>query len=74
MMVYTVFACLFFIEYQKTPLDDARFLVFARRIISEFENAIFHTFVFLFFVVIWMVLDLSKLVVYRPLSPAYSQR
>ena len=51
-VVYTVFACLFFIEYQKTPLDDTRFLVFARRIISEFENAIFHTFVFLFFVVI----------------------
>ena len=72
-VVYTVFACLFFIEYQKTPLDDARFLVFARRIISEFENVIFHTFVF-FFVVIWMVLDLSKLVVYRLLSPAYSQR
>ena len=50
-VVYTVFACLFFIEYQKTPLDDTRFLVFARRIISEFENVIFHTFVF-FFVVI----------------------
>ena len=47
-VVYTVFACLFFIEYQKTPLDDTRFLVFARRIISEFENAIFHTFVFFF--------------------------
>ena len=27
MVVYTVFACLFFIEYQKTSLDDARFLL-----------------------------------------------
>ena len=27
MVVYTMFACLFFIEYQKTPLDDARCLL-----------------------------------------------
>ena len=27
MVVYTVLACLFFIEYQTTPLDDARFLL-----------------------------------------------